>query len=107
LIIVFAFTGFSGIIATILGKSATLIKVAGRERRVHHSKSLPLLRNGERFFFNLRKSQMGPLNAPLKYIKNIYIGILSKLLAKWSSVSGPGSGRATRSVVPRAAPTGF
>jgi hypothetical protein len=47
----FAFMVISGIIATILGKTATLIKVAGRERRVHHSKSLPLLRNGERFFF--------------------------------------------------------
>jgi hypothetical protein len=46
----FAFTAFSGIIATILGKTATLIKVAGRERRVHHSKSLPLLSNEERFF---------------------------------------------------------
>jgi hypothetical protein len=43
--------GISGIITTNLGKTATLTKVAGRERRVHHSKSLPLLLTGERFFF--------------------------------------------------------
>ena len=30
-------------------------KGAGRERRVHHSKSLPLLLTGERFFFGRRK----------------------------------------------------
>jgi len=40
----------SGIITTNLGETATFIKVAGRERRVHHSKSLPLLLKGERFF---------------------------------------------------------
>jgi hypothetical protein len=48
-----AFTAFSGIITTILGKTATLTKGAGRERRVHHSKSLPLLFTEERFFFAL------------------------------------------------------
>jgi hypothetical protein len=47
----FAFENFSGIIATNLGKTATITEVAGRERRVHHSKSLPLLLTGERFFF--------------------------------------------------------
>ena len=41
----------SGIITTNLGKTATFARVAGRERRVHHSKSLPLLLTGERFFF--------------------------------------------------------
>jgi hypothetical protein len=41
----------SGIITTNLGKTATFTEVAGRERRVHHSKSLPLLHTGERFFF--------------------------------------------------------
>lgn len=42
---------FSGIITTTLGKTATFTKGAGRERRVHHSKSLPLLSIGERLFF--------------------------------------------------------
>jgi hypothetical protein len=106
-IIKFAFVNISGIIATILGKSATLIKVAGRERRVHHSKSLPLLRNGERFFFDLRKSQMGPLNFPSTYIKNNYIGNLPILQAKWNCMSGPGSCRAALSALPLGAPTGF
>ena len=41
----------SGIITTILGKTATNSKVAGRERRVHHSKSLPLPFIGEGLFF--------------------------------------------------------
>jgi hypothetical protein len=41
----------SGIITTNLGKTATFVKGAGRERRVHHSKSLPLLLTGERLFF--------------------------------------------------------
>ena len=41
----------SGIITTNLGKTATFAGCAGRERRVHHSKSLPLLLTGERFFF--------------------------------------------------------
>ena len=41
----------SGIITTDLGKTATFTEVAGRERRVHHSKSLPLLLTGERLFF--------------------------------------------------------
>jgi hypothetical protein len=42
---------FSGMITTNLGKSATFAKDAGRDIRVHHSKSLPLLIFGERFFF--------------------------------------------------------
>jgi hypothetical protein len=42
----------SGIITTNLGKTATFIEVAGRERRIHHSKSLPLLLTGERFFLS-------------------------------------------------------
>lgn len=41
----------SGIITTILGKTATNSKVAGREKRVHHSKSLPLPFIGEGLFF--------------------------------------------------------
>jgi hypothetical protein len=51
----------SGIITTILGKTATFTEVAGREKRVHHSKSTPLLLTGERFFFGrdfVRKSQV-------------------------------------------------
>jgi hypothetical protein len=51
-----AFPENSGILTTNLGKTATFDKVAGRERRVHHSKSLPLLLTGERFFFVLSKS---------------------------------------------------
>jgi hypothetical protein len=47
----FANSGYSGIITTNRGKTATFTAVAGRERRVHHSKSLPLLVTGERFFF--------------------------------------------------------
>jgi hypothetical protein len=42
----------SGIITTNLGKTATFIEGAGRERRIHHSKSLPLLLTGERFFLS-------------------------------------------------------
>ena len=45
------FVNFSGIITTILGKTATNTKDAGRERRVHHSKSLPLPFIGEGLFF--------------------------------------------------------
>jgi hypothetical protein len=59
---------FSGIITTILGITATLTKVAGRERRVHHSKSLPLLRNEERFFFG---PSPGHFNARQPFIKSI------------------------------------
>jgi hypothetical protein len=44
----------SGIITTNLGKTATFSRVAGRERRVHHSKSLPLLLTEERFFLSSR-----------------------------------------------------
>lgn len=58
--------GFSGIITTNLGKTATLAKVAGRERRVHHSKSLPLLVTGERFFFGPLKGRPGPPDLPIK-----------------------------------------
>ena len=54
LLIMLAFIKFSGIITTILGKTATNTKGAGRERRVHHSKSLPLPFNGERLFFRLQ-----------------------------------------------------
>ena len=52
-----AFSGISGIITTNLVKTATFYRVTGRERRVHHSKSLPLLLTGERFFFG---SDPGP-----------------------------------------------
>jgi len=44
----------SGIITTNLGKTATFAEGAGRERRVHHSKSLPLSLTGERLFFVCR-----------------------------------------------------
>ena len=56
----------SGIITTILGKTATFIEVAGRERRIHHSKSLPLLLTEERFFLPLRDIALStePLLAP-------------------------------------------
>jgi hypothetical protein len=50
---------FSGIITTTLGKTATFTMGAGRERRVHHSKSLPLLSIGERLFFDLDFSVCG------------------------------------------------
>lgn len=41
----------SGIITTNLGKTATITEVAGRERRVHHSKkSASPLNRGEVFF---------------------------------------------------------
>jgi len=45
-----AFGKLSGIIATNLGKSATIVEVAGRKRRIHHSKSLPLPDSGRGFF---------------------------------------------------------
>jgi hypothetical protein len=48
---VLAFSSISGIITTNLVKTATFNRVTGRERRVHHSKSLPLLLTGEGFFF--------------------------------------------------------
>jgi hypothetical protein len=44
----------SGIITTNLGKTATFARGAGRERRVHHSKSLPLPLTRERLFFVCR-----------------------------------------------------
>jgi hypothetical protein len=50
--VVVAIMFFSGIITTNLGKTATFIRGAGRERRVHHSKSLPLLSIEERLFFD-------------------------------------------------------
>jgi len=37
---------------------------AGRERRVHHSKSLPLLLTGERFFFGRKKKAPTGLKTP-------------------------------------------
>jgi hypothetical protein len=49
-----ALIAFSGIITTILGKTATNTKGAGRDKRVHHSKSLPLPITGEGLFFSLR-----------------------------------------------------
>jgi hypothetical protein len=66
--------GFSGIITTNLGKTATLTKVAGRERRVHHSKSLPLLLTGERFFFGIEHCRPDPLQFPEK-VPEIHIDI--------------------------------
>jgi hypothetical protein len=50
-----AFLPKSGIITTNLGKTATLTEIAGRERRVHHSKSLPLPSKGEVFFWAKEK----------------------------------------------------
>jgi hypothetical protein len=91
LIFEFAFMDFSGIIATILGKTATLIKVAGRERRVHHSKSLPLLRNGERFFFGLRKVTGSPFFLPGNCITINTIVFFLQLSADWRSPVAGGS----------------
>ena len=58
-----AFMPKSGIITTILGKSTLFTGFAGRERRIHHSKSLPLSLTGERFFFALILSPDGPTYA--------------------------------------------
>jgi hypothetical protein len=57
-----AFSCISGIITTNLGKTATFFKVAGREIRIHHSKSLPLLLTGERLFFCLLPGLNFPIN---------------------------------------------
>lgn len=58
----------SGIITTNLGKTATFTEVAGRERRVHHSKNLPLLLTGERFFL-APYSLISTLAFPLIYAR--------------------------------------
>ncbi|MBT8059040.1 MAG: hypothetical protein KJO33_05555, partial [Gammaproteobacteria bacterium] len=65
-----AIEGISGIITTNLGKTATFSKVAGRERRVHHSKSLPLLLIGERFFFALTQGPGKTTKLRFKPLKN-------------------------------------
>ena len=57
-----ALVRFSGIITTILGKTATNTKGAGREIRVRHSKSLPLPLKGERLFFSLKYHQGKSIN---------------------------------------------
>jgi hypothetical protein len=81
LIFEFAFMTFSGIIATILGITATLTEVAGRERRVHHSKSLPLLRNGERFFFGPDPGYTDGCVLAIKIRDNKYLTIVFKGVA--------------------------
>jgi hypothetical protein len=62
---------FSGIITTTLGKTATFTKGAGRERRVHHSKSLPLLSIGERLFFALHRVVRGSASYAKSISKSI------------------------------------
>jgi hypothetical protein len=60
---------FGGIITTTLGKTATFTRGAGRERRVHHSKSLPLLSNGERLFFACGWAARGVANFAKKHLE--------------------------------------
>jgi hypothetical protein len=60
---------FSGIITTTLGKTATFTRSAGRERRVHHSKSLPLLDIGERLFFALDPAVCGSVSSAKKHLE--------------------------------------
>jgi hypothetical protein len=60
----------SGIITTNLGKTATFIRGAGRERRVHHSKSLPLLSIGERLFFGRDAGGIPPADLKKTLLKS-------------------------------------
>jgi hypothetical protein len=70
---------FSGIITTTLGKTATFTKGAGRERRVHHSKSLPLLSIGERLFFVLNLAVSRSASFAKKYLEIISLNSLFTL----------------------------
>ena len=76
---------FSGIITTILGKSATITKFAGRERRVHHSKSLPLPFIGERLFFSF------DIHTSLLLINNIYQIVMFRIGRACAPVSRSGA----------------
>ena len=71
---------FSGIITTILGKTATNTKDAGRDTRVHHSKSLPLPLNGERLFFSLKYHQKKMIKFLIKHIDMAYYAGSSALI---------------------------
>jgi hypothetical protein len=69
---------FSGILTTNLDKTATFDKVAGRERRIHHSKKpASLLNRGEAFFcpdfrqLGVRTLPQKPLNLYSKRFKAI------------------------------------
>jgi hypothetical protein len=72
----------SGIITTNLGKTATFNKVAGRERRVHHSKSLPLPLIGERLFFIQNSAIPGSSYRGKSkgngFVKRFFVGSIAK-----------------------------
>lgn len=90
---------FSGIITTTLGKTATFTIGAGRERRVHHSKSLPLLSIGERLFFALDLAMSSTASSTRKYLEIIELTFFFTL----STVRAAALGRVRRRV-PRATP---
>jgi hypothetical protein len=52
---VVAFLPKRGIITTILTRPTQSARIAGRDRRIHHSKSLPLPLTGKGHFFCLEK----------------------------------------------------
>jgi hypothetical protein len=81
---------FSGIITTTLGKTATFTMGAGRERRVHHSKSLPLLSSGERLFFACGLAARGAANSAKKHLEIMALGSTIPLTS--ARVSAPGAG---------------
>ena len=90
---------FSGIITTTLGKTATFTIGAGRERRVHHSKSLPLLSIGERLFFALDLAICNTASSARNCLEIIKLTSFFKL----STVHAAAPGRVRRRV-PRATP---
>ena len=90
---------FSGIITTTLGKTATFTIGAGRERRVHHSKSLPLLSIGERLFFAQGLVLVGIAGLAKNYFEIIKLTSFFKP----STVRAAAPGRVRRRV-PRATP---
>ena len=90
---------FSGIITTTLGKTATFTIGAGRERRVHHSKSLPLLSIGERLFFVLYFAICKTASSARNFLEIIKLTSFFKP----STVRAAAPGRVRRRV-PRATP---
>ena len=70
---------FSGMITTNLGKSATFTKGAGREIRVHHSKSLPLLILEERFFFGAKAGHIFATAQSRIRLKNNLLGLINPM----------------------------
>ena len=92
LLIRLALIRISGIITTFLGKTATNSKDTGREIRVHHSKSLPLLLNGERLFFSLnihRFNSYKPYNNQMDMISSPYSIIMNSCIVSWFRFSDP------------------